>query len=62
MNNFVEDESKSWKWGILYFNKKDSRIFIPKKIGLGWSINFARPAAVLWLAGLMLLAIILKKI
>ena len=24
-------DSKNWKWGIFYYNKKDKRLFPPKK-------------------------------
>ena len=40
--------SSSWIWGIFYYNRKDSRIFPPKRIPvLGWTINFANPKSVL---------------
>jgi uncharacterized membrane protein len=40
-------DAKNWKWGILYFNKKDKRIFPPKKNKfLGWTTNFANPISV----------------
>jgi len=39
-----------WKLGIFYFCRQDERILVPKRIrGLGWTINFARPAALLWI-------------
>jgi hypothetical protein len=42
----------NWKWGIFYFSREDRRIVVPKRIrGLGWTINFARPEAILWAAG-----------
>jgi hypothetical protein len=41
----------NWKLGIFYFCREDVRILVPKRIrGLGWTINFARPAALLWIA------------
>jgi hypothetical protein len=39
-----------WKLGIFYFCRQDHRIIVPKRIrGLGWTINFARPAAYAWI-------------
>jgi uncharacterized membrane protein len=44
-----------WKLGIFYFNPDDSAIFVEKRFGLGYSLNFARPTT--WLImGLLLLA------
>lgn len=34
----------NWIWGVIYFNKKDPRVFLPKRIkGFGITINFAKP-------------------
>ncbi|MEP6667662.1 MAG: DUF5808 domain-containing protein [Chthoniobacter sp.] len=45
----------NWKWGIFYFCRDDRRIIVPKRIrGLGWTINFARPSALVWLAFMLL--------
>jgi uncharacterized membrane protein len=32
-----------WKLGVFYFNPDDSAIFVEKRFGLGYSMNFARP-------------------
>ena len=41
----------NWKLGIFYFSREDQRIIVPKRIrGLGWTINLARPSALLWVA------------
>ena len=34
--------------GLLYFSRRDTRTWVPKRHGL--NLNFARPAAYLWLA------------
>ncbi len=36
-------DDKHWKWGIFYFNKEDPDLFVEKKFGVGWTVNFARP-------------------
>lgn len=38
-------QQKSNKWiGLVYFNRKDSRVITPKRIpGMGWTLNFANP-------------------
>ena len=39
-------ERDSWRFGVFYYNKRDARLFLPKRSGLGWTINFAQPLAV----------------
>lgn len=48
----------NYKWGIFYFNPKDPRLFLPKRIPvMGFTLNFANPFSYLIL--ILLLAIIL---
>ena len=46
--NALHDDPDNWVlWGI-YFNRKDHRIFPPKRVeGLGWTVNFANPYSIL---------------
>jgi uncharacterized membrane protein len=45
---------KNWKLGILYFNKEDQRIIVPKRIGfLGWTLNFVNPNVFVILIGFL---------
>ena len=37
------DEDSYWKGGIIYFNKNDPSIFVEKRFGVGWTLNFANP-------------------
>lgn len=39
------DDDEHWKLGQFYFNKDDPTLFIEKRFGIGWTINFARPLA-----------------
>lgn len=43
-----------WRAGIFYFNPSDRAIFVPKRFGMGYSLNFARPVSWLVLAVLLL--------
>lgn len=46
-----------WKLGIFYVCSKDPRVLVPKRIqGLGWTINFARPSALVWIIVISALA------
>lgn len=37
------DEEQYWKGGLFYFNKNDPSIFVEKRFGVGWTLNFANP-------------------
>jgi len=37
------DDDQYWKLGIFYVNKNDPSIFVEKRFGVGWSINFGNP-------------------
>jgi uncharacterized membrane protein len=37
------DEDSYWKGGLFYFNRNDPSIFVEKRFGVGWSLNFANP-------------------
>ncbi len=39
-----EDNPNNW-WGLFYFNPGDQRLWVLKRTRLGWTLNFARPAA-----------------
>lgn len=43
-------EDARWKGGILYWNPDDPSIFVPKRFGVGWTVNLARPAGALLIA------------
>jgi uncharacterized membrane protein len=40
MNEFDKDNYELWKWGIFYYNPKDSKLMVSKRNGLGWTFNF----------------------
>jgi hypothetical protein len=43
----VFQRSGTWILGVLYFNRKDPRVIVPKRYRLmGWTLNFARPMAI----------------
>jgi uncharacterized membrane protein len=55
LNKEYSDPS-NWIWGIFYFNKKDKRIFPPKKDKYaGWTVNFANPYSILAIIVLIIL-------
>jgi len=52
----INDDSH-WKLGGIYYNPQDPSIWIEKRMGIGWTVNFARPMA--WVFLLAILAIII---
>lgn len=49
--DFENENPENWKWGTFYFNKKDSRLIVPKRVKLlGWTLNFAHPISYLLIA------------
>lgn len=32
-----------WKGGLFYYNRNDPSIFVEKRFGIGWTLNFANP-------------------
>ena len=60
LNQWHKDPN-NWKWGMFYFNKKDKRVFPPKRVSMmGWTVNFANPLSVLVFVGAIALAIIVS--
>jgi hypothetical protein len=57
-----------WKWGLFYRNADDEALFVPKRVGIGYTLNFARPGAwvlsgalLLFLVASMLLPVLLRR-
>ena len=46
--------TEGWRGGLFYVNRADSRLVVPKRWGVGWTFNFARPIAWVLLAVLLL--------
>lgn len=39
------DEDAYWLWGQFYYNPNNRRLFVNERVGIGMSMNLARPAA-----------------
>lgn len=60
MNNSNFNDPFNWKWGVFYFNTKDQRLIVPKRIAsMGITINFANPWSILFVFVLILLITVL---
>lgn len=47
-----------WKAGLFYYNPSDPAIFVAKRVGVGYTINFANKVSWLVLAGILLIALL----
>jgi uncharacterized membrane protein len=43
MKQTLRDDARSehYRWGLFYVNAEDPAIWVPKRLGLGWTLNFA---------------------
>lgn len=39
------DDDRLYRGGLIYFNRDDPALWVPKRFGVGWTVNMARPAA-----------------
>ena len=45
-----ETEDGHWRYPGVYFNPRDPAVFVPLRSGVGWTVNFGRPQAIVFLA------------
>ena len=53
------DDDAMWKAGVFYWNPADPAVVVPKRFGIGWTINWARPLSWAIIAGLVLAVVLL---
>ncbi len=46
-NIIRRDDDKYWKWCSVYVNKDDPALFVEKRFGVGFTLNFGRKSAIL---------------
>ena len=56
------NDPKNWKLGFLYYNKKDTRLFPPKRFKGGWTINFANPNFIIAMSAILIIIYFVIKI
>ncbi|TQS70633.1 DUF1648 domain-containing protein [Ornithinibacillus gellani] len=54
------DDDRYWKLGQFYVNKNDPSIFLEKRFGIGWTVNFGNPISWLILIGIIAIPILLS--
>jgi uncharacterized membrane protein len=49
------DDDKYWRGGLFYTNREDRALLVPRRFGLGWTLNFGNPQTAILLAGVVAL-------
>ena len=44
-----KDDDDFYKLGVFYYNPNDPSIFVEKRFGIGWSLNFGNKVAMIFL-------------
>jgi uncharacterized membrane protein len=50
-------DNDHWLWGLFYFNRDDSSMMVEKKFGVGYTLNYAKPSAILFTVTYLVLTI-----
>ncbi|HET8912987.1 MAG TPA: DUF5808 domain-containing protein [Ktedonobacteraceae bacterium] len=53
------DDDRYWSGGLLYNNPDDPDLFVSKRFGIGWTLNFGHPQSKLVIIGTLLFPLIL---
>lgn len=51
------DDDRFWKGGLIYLNRDDPSFLVPKRFGVGWTINAGHPAGIAFFVGVALLVV-----
>ena len=54
-----DDDRRSWKLGVFYYNPEDRRVFVSKR--LGWTVNFGRPVSWVIVAAPVVIAVVATR-
>jgi uncharacterized membrane protein len=46
-----------WRFTHLYFNPHDPALFVPTRRGVGWTLNFGRPLAIVLIAAILAIGV-----
>ena len=50
-----QDDDKYWRGGMFYVNRDDHALMVPRRFGVGWTLNFGNPRVAMLLAGVVAL-------
>jgi uncharacterized membrane protein len=52
-------DDRYWYLGAIYVNRNDPSMFVERRFGLGWTLNFGNPRAILAIIGLLVVPLLL---
>ncbi len=62
-NDRMVNDPTNYKWGLFYFNPKDSRVLVAKRNWMmGWTLNFAKPISYMIILGFIAFALIFGQL
>jgi len=47
------DDDRYWHGGLFYLNREDHALLVPRRFGLGWTLNLGNPRTAILLAGVL---------
>jgi uncharacterized membrane protein len=47
-----------WRGGLIYYNPGDAAVIVSKRYGFGWTLNFARPVAWMYVGGMVVVLLL----
>jgi uncharacterized membrane protein len=53
------DDDMYWRGGLFYVNPEDHALVVPRRFGLGWTLNFGNPRVAMLLVAVVALAALL---
>ncbi len=53
------DDDKEWKGGVFDYNREDPSVFVAKRFGIGWTLNFANRKTWILIGSLSVVAVLL---
>lgn len=56
--SMARNDDAYWKLGTFYCNRDDPSTFVPKRFGVGWTVNLGNPLSWAALAGLILITVL----
>lgn len=58
-DSIYRDDDRYWIGGVFYNNPDDPAILVPKRYGMGWTVNFGNPRGRLFMFATLLIPLVL---
>lgn len=52
------DDDRFWPGGLVYLNRDDPSVWVPKRVGIGWTVNLGSAGGIALTAGLLLVPVL----